>query len=129
MISFFRGLFQKIRHVYMIVQAGLKAAVLTEENYHFLFCWDSEVALYLLNHDMVDLTRRIYRSTCARFPYAELELKVYHDPEIADEHLSLYVRLDIYPDNMMDIIEDISTEYEEEHAEARGWLLVTTDFN
>jgi hypothetical protein len=57
-----------------------------------------------------------------------LSLEWYHDPEIEDEYLTLYVRQEHYDGHIMDIIERVRSAYEEKLAERSGWLLVTTDF-
>lgn len=87
-----------------------------------------EVAEYVAQHDMQDFVRRVVKATRERFPSASLELRVYHDPETPDKHLGLYIRMGTYPDGILDTIEDIWQEFEEEHAELSGWLLVTTNF-
>ena len=58
----------------------------------------------------------------------QLSLEVYHDPEIEDEYLTLYVRQADYDEHVLSTIEDIRAGYEGELAGRSGWLLVTTDF-
>ena len=90
----------------------------------------SEIRDYLIRYqDMIGLLLSVCKSVRERFgTNAQLSLEVYHDPEIEDEYLTLYVRQEKYDDNILDVIEDISTQYEDELVNKSGWLLVTTDF-
>ena len=58
----------------------------------------------------------------------ELSLEVFKDPEAKDEYLTLYVRTEAYPDNIMDILDSIDDQYGPMMADKKGYLLVTTDF-
>ena len=85
---------------------------------------------YVCRHpDMIDLLARVSHAARERLgPHTQLSLEVYHDPEIEDEYLTLYVR----PDDdavaqVMDIIEQISGPLDQELAEKSGWLIVTLD--
>lgn len=61
--------------------------------------------------------------------HAKLYLEVYHDPEIEDDYLALYVRQNIYQDDLLDVIEEISkSSLYEQLVDRTGWLTVTTDF-
>ncbi len=57
-----------------------------------------------------------------------LSLEVYHDPEIEDEYLVLYVRQESYDERLMDKIEKVCVEYESMLSRKLGWLIVTTDY-
>lgn len=59
---------------------------------------------------------------------AEISLEVYHDPEIEDEHLIIYVRREQYEEDIMEAIESASVVFEDALIHASGWLLITTDF-
>jgi hypothetical protein len=59
---------------------------------------------------------------------AELALEVYHDREIRDHYLTLYVRLDSYEGDTMARIERMSAPFERRLGRSSGYLLVTTDF-
>ena len=61
-------------------------------------------------------------------PEAELELKVYRDPEIDDHYLSLYARLPSYDETIMTRIERVTHPFDDELCSASGYFLVTTDF-
>lgn len=85
---------------------------------------------YLLHHpEMVDLLPLVCKLARDRLGlHTELSLEVYHDPEIEDEYLMLYVRQRAYASDILDVIEDINAEYEAALTDKPGWLLVTTDF-
>jgi len=85
---------------------------------------------YLTNYpDMIDLLIPVCKIAKERFGMrAQLSLEVYRDPEIDDEYLTIYVRQDEYDENIVEIIESMSDEYEHMFADRFGWLLVTTDF-
>jgi hypothetical protein len=79
--------------------------------------------------DITHLLPSVCSVTRERFGIGtRLSLEVYHDPEIDDEYLTLYVRQKHYDKQIMKTIEDIWATYDEELAERSGWLHVTTDF-
>lgn len=90
----------------------------------------AEVRDYLLRcSDLTNILPLVCRIARERFGmYTQLSLEVYHDPEIEDEYLTLYVRQEHYDKGVLDTIEDICTQYEGKLAGKSGWLLVTTDF-
>jgi hypothetical protein len=59
---------------------------------------------------------------------AELTLRVYHDPEIDDHYLSLYVRLPVYDDTTMERLDGVTQDFDDELCRTSGYLLLTTDF-
>ena len=63
-------------------------------------------------------------------PNVELSLEVYHDPEIEDEHLVLYVRQESYSlaDNIMERINQIEDECADRLVGTSREFLITTDF-
>ncbi len=72
-------------------------------------------------------------SLCARAlqefgDQSELSLEMYHDPEIEDHYLVLYVRQQPYDDKIMERINNIWAPFEAQLSAASGYLLVTTDF-
>lgn len=85
---------------------------------------------YLLRHfDMTDLLPCVCGIALRTFGIgARLSLELYRDPEIRDEYLTLYVRQERYDEHIMDIIEDVCTEYRDKLIGKSSWLLVTTDF-
>lgn len=86
---------------------------------------------YLLRYpDLTDILLFVCKVARERVGmYPELSLEVYHDPEIEDEYLTLYVRKQDYDENILDKIEDIRKQYEQNLIGRSGWLLVTTDFH
>jgi hypothetical protein len=90
----------------------------------------TNVRSYLLRHiAMTDLLPLICSIAREEFGMeAELSLEVYHDPEIEDEYLTLYVRMKEYDDDFMQRIEAVSVEFEDMLSERSGWFLLTTDF-
>lgn len=90
----------------------------------------AEVSAYLLRYpDMMDILSSVCKTVSERFErQTQLSLEMYHDPEIEDEYLTLYVRQNYYDKHILDIIEDISAEYEKKLTGKSGWLIVTTDF-
>ena len=85
---------------------------------------------YLYKYDdMLELVERVCVYTRWFFPVStELSLEVYRDPEVDDEHLSLYVRQRPYNKNLMAMLKAITVSYLDELAFKSGWLSVTTDF-
>jgi hypothetical protein len=90
----------------------------------------AEVRDYLLNYPgMIDLLQPFCRIAREGFEIpTQLSLEVYRDPEVDDEDLTLYVRQEHCDDQIMDIIEDIRTEYYKHLTGESGWLHLTTDF-
>jgi len=90
----------------------------------------ADVRDYVLRHeDMVDLVASACQIASTRFgKTSRLYLEVYHDPEIEDEYLTLYIRQKEYDATFLDQIGAVRAEYEENLAGKSGWFLVTTDF-
>jgi hypothetical protein len=90
----------------------------------------ADVRDYLLRHeDMVDLVAAACQIASTRFgKTSRLYLEVYHDPEIEDEYLTLYIRREKYDEQILDDIESASAEYQEDLVGKSGWFLLTTDF-
>jgi len=59
---------------------------------------------------------------------AELSLELYRDPEIRDQYLTLYVRLQVYDRDTMGRIDRVSERFARRLGRAPGYLLLTTDF-
>lgn len=91
----------------------------------------ADVRGYLMNHpDMDSLLLFVCNRALKLFNEAtEVSLEVYHDPEIKDEYLTLYIRQDEYKDNIKAVIRELRSEYKNALIESSGWLLVTTDYN
>jgi len=90
----------------------------------------AEVRSYLLSYpDIANLLPPVCEMARERFgKFVQLSLEVYHDPEIEDEYLTLYVRQEHYDEQIMDEIEEICAAYETALIDTTGWFLVTTDF-
>jgi hypothetical protein len=90
----------------------------------------SEVSEYLLAHlDLSCLIPMICSKLIKTFSEdAKLFLKIYRDPEIHDEYLTLYIRKNEYEEMILDRIDETMSEFEPALGSASGWLLVTTDF-
>lgn len=89
-----------------------------------------EIKDYLFRfRDLIDLILPVCNAARKRFGFqAQLALEVYHDPEVEDEYLVLYVRLNKYDESVIKRIKEIRKEYEGEFAGGKGWFLLTTDF-
>ena len=97
---------------------------------HVMIPEPSEVSEYLLAHS--DLSCLIPPICCKLIKTfhedAKLFLEIYRDPEIHDEYLTLYVRKNVYEEQILDCIDEAMAEFELALGSASGWLLVTTDF-
>ena len=58
----------------------------------------------------------------------ELSLEVYHDREIVDEWLGLFVRKEIYPRGFLDQIDAINRKFDDELEQTTGYLQLATDY-
>lgn len=97
---------------------------------HVMIPEASEVSEYLLAHpDLGSLIPPICCKLIKTFPEdAKLFLEIYRDPEIHDEYLTIYVRKNVYEEQILDCIDEAMAEFELALGSASGWLLVTTDF-
>jgi hypothetical protein len=73
-------------------------------------------------NDLCELARQAFGCD------AELALNVYRDPEIDDQYLTLYVRLEEYKPDVVDRIESMRQGHGESQKGTNGHILVTTDF-
>lgn len=85
---------------------------------------------YLLQHlDMLNILPLVCKTAIDRAgSSSQLSLEVYHDPEIQDEYLTLYVRQSQYDESISKLIDDITEECQHYLSDREGWLIVTTDF-
>lgn len=85
---------------------------------------------YLERHeDLAEVVSLACR--CAREEFgdqAELSLELYHDPEIADGYLTLYVRLPVYEKQLLNQLDNVRSRYRDLLADRSGWFHVTTDY-
>jgi hypothetical protein len=73
-------------------------------------------------NDLFELARQTFG------PDAELALSVYRDPDIDDQYLTLYVRLEQYTPDVLDHIESLNHALGDSQKGANGHILMTTDF-
>lgn len=94
------------------------------------FCKQEEVEHYLAEHSSLGiLLPAICSKVRAGFESpSELWMKVYHDPEIKDCYLSIYVRQASYDSDILERLDCIMAEFESQLEAASGFLLLTTDF-
>lgn len=59
--------------------------------------------------------------------HAALSLEVYHDPEIDDHFLVLWVRRNSEAPSLRTLIDDVSKRLEPELVDASGWFVVMPD--
>jgi len=90
----------------------------------------TEVKYYLRSHeDILDLVCGVCKGVREYFTSnTQLSLEVYHDPEIEDEYLTLYVRQEDYERDILKKIKVILLGYSDFLKGKSGWFLVTTDF-
>jgi hypothetical protein len=96
---------------------------------HVCIADDDDLPRYLSSHPnlLAALSDLIHAARLA-FPLpAELSLELYHDPEIVDRYLTLYVRAEVYTDALVRKIEELSAQFGEK-CSGEGAILVTTDF-
>jgi hypothetical protein len=89
-----------------------------------------EVHDYLVRHpDLASAVESVCRAARQEFGgEAELLLRVYHDPEIKDEYLTLCVRLPAYGEDFLPRLRSVSAAHEELFWDKSGGILLTTDF-
>jgi pterin-4a-carbinolamine dehydratase len=91
----------------------------------------ADVRDYLMHHpNMDDLLQSVSNRALEVFgETAQLSLEVYHDPEIKDEYLTLYVRQEKYQEDIMTKIKAVWSAYKNSPDRELGRLFVTTDFD
>ena len=60
---------------------------------------------------------------------SQLSFELYHDPEIDDQYLALYIRKKEYSEKFIEEIRDIRSRYSDRLTGKAGWFLLTTDFH
>lgn len=96
----------------------------------FEFPHPQEVVEYLLSHPgLYDIVLETCYSTNEVFGNnSQISLELYHDPEIHDEYLTIFIRQEEYEPEIIEKIDAISKEYEKELMGESGYLLINTDF-
>jgi hypothetical protein len=97
----------------------------------FKFPNPEEVIDYLQKHrGLYDTTLLACVLTEEKFgSYAQISLELYHDPEIDDQYLTVYVRQNEYEPDIIQKINAICKEYAPALTGDEGYILVTTDFH
>ena len=91
--------------------------------------WDAVRGYLEQNSDLAPLLPGICAAVRKEFgPEAEVALELYRDPEIKDETLTLYLRLDAYEADILERLDRASEPFMDKLAQASGYLLPTTDF-
>lgn len=90
-----------------------------------------EVVDYLLRYrGIYDATLFACLLTAETFPRdRQISIELYHDPEVSDEYISIYIRQNKYDPDIIEKIDAICREYEPALEGQNGWILVTTDFS
>ena len=87
-----------------------------------------EILHYILQHPgVVDMLQTAVRIARREFPDAHFTLQVYHDPEIEDTYLALYVRAETYDETFLERLKQMDQVLDQLPG-GDGWLLITTDF-
>jgi hypothetical protein len=90
----------------------------------------AEIDSYLKDYpELRDVLSAMCRSAREEFgSVAELNLDVYHDPEIDDHYLSLIVRLPAYDQATTKRIDVVWGQSEDDISKSAGWLTLTSDY-
>jgi len=96
----------------------------------FEFPHPDEVVQYILSHPgLYDIVLDTCYSTKEVFGHnSQISLELYHDPEIHDEYLTIFVRQNEYEPDIIEKIDAICQEFERSLVGEQGYLLVNTDF-
>ena len=79
--------------------------------------------------ELCDILQAASKNVRERFDEnAQLSLELYRDPEIEDEHLTLYVRQERYDSGIVDALNGIAASFDDQLSHTPGWFLITTDF-
>ena len=89
-----------------------------------------EVKSYLFHHpDMIDLVQPICKAVLDRFPPpSQVALELFKDSEGDDQYLTVHVRQEQYDEDILDVLDEVSNQFDDILCDTSGWLLVTTDF-
>ncbi len=88
-----------------------------------------EIREYLLKFpDLIKVIPLAVNAALVHLPEAQLFLEVYKDPEIEDQYLMLYVRMQNYDESFIERIEAAESEYIDLLTGREGWLQMGTDF-
>ncbi len=111
------------------ISIQIEKTLLSLRNMSIIINHPEDIRDYLINHNLESLLLPICQKAKALFKdNAKLYLEVYHDPEVEDKYLTLYIRQDNYYKDILEIIEELSEDFEELISGTSGWFLITTDF-
>ncbi len=87
---------------------------------------------YLIeNPDIMDFVEPVTNMVTEYFDRnSQISIEVYHDPEIDDSYLVIYVRQNPYSGDIIESIDEINEQISNNlSGDVSGWISVTTDFN
>lgn len=88
-----------------------------------------EVKKYLMKFsDIIDLVPKVVEISKKHFPESQLVLALYLDPEIDDQYLVLYVRLNEYKEDFVERVDEAEAEFLNDLVDKKGNIFLTTDF-
>ena len=88
-----------------------------------------EIREYLLQFpDLIEVIPLAVNAALNHLPEAQLFVEVYRDPEIDDQYLILYARVQNYDESVIERIEAAEKEYIDILTSKGGWLQLSTDF-
>lgn len=129
---------QKLEHVVISLRelqdelAGQRITRMFQEFQHgrILVGDQSELTDYLKEYpDLIQVVRLACEKAGEEFEFPDqLFLDMFYDPESDDKYPTLYVRQEVYDENIMDRIEKVSETFESLLERSEGWFLITTDF-
>jgi len=95
----------------------------------FDFCCSKDVFKYLSKcPDMIEFMPDILQIAFEELKDAKFKLEVYHDPEIEDEYLILYVKFFNYNKDIIEKIDVVEKKCVDLLIDKTGWLIVDADF-
>lgn len=90
---------------------------------------EHDVRSYLKTHpDLSEIALKAVTAVRKHIADGCLVLDLYSDPEIHDQYLALVVRVPVYDENFLALLEEAEAEYIEQLSNSAGWLQLTTDF-
>ena|GEM_PF-1260282 len=87
---------------------------------------------YLIEYpDIMDFVEPVANMVTEYFDRnSQISVEVYHDPEIDDSYLVIYVRQNPYSEDIIELIDEINEQISNNlSGDVSGWISVTTDFN
>jgi len=95
----------------------------------FNFYCSKDVFEYLSKYpDMIEVIPDILQIAFEELKDAKFKLEVYHDPEIENEYLILYVSFSNYNKNIIEKIDAVEKKCVDLLIDKTGWLIIDADF-